>query len=56
MKKSTVIIPAAALCLLMLGSCASKKELEAYKLQNTNLTNSYQESKEQLAASNARVT
>jgi chemotaxis protein MotB len=56
MKKSTVIIPAAALCLLMLGSCASKKELEACKLQNTNLTNSYQESKEQLAASNARVT
>jgi chemotaxis protein MotB len=40
----------------MLGSCASKKELEACKLQNTNLTNSYQESKEQLAASNARVT
>jgi len=63
MKKSTVIIPAAALCLLTMGSCVSKKELEACQLQNNNLNSSYQEltttyqdTKEQLAASNARVT
>ena len=63
MKKSTVIIPAAALCLLTMGSCVRKKELEACQLQNNNLNSSYQEltttyqdTKEQLAASNARVT
>ena len=63
MKKSTVIIPTAALCLLTMGSCVSKKELEACQLQNNNLNSSYQEltttyqdTKEQLAASNARVT
>ena len=56
MKKSAVMISAMAACLMMLGSCVSKQQLEACKLQNSNLTNSYQEAKEQLAASNARVT
>ena len=45
-----------AVGLMTLGSCVSKQQLDACKLQNSNLTNSYQEAKEQLAASNARVT
>ena len=48
---------------LVLGSCASKKDLEACRLdnqslqnENTNLNTSYQVVKEQLAAATARVT
>ena len=48
---------------LVLGSCASKKYLEACRLdnqslqnENTNLNTSYQVVKEQLAAATARVT
>ena len=37
-------------------SCASKKELENCQLENKQLTTDYQQSKEQLAASQARVT
>ena len=48
---------------LILSSCASKKDLENCRLDNQNLQNenkelntSYQVTKEQLAAANARVT
>ena len=40
----------------MVTSCASKKELENCQLENKQLTTDYQQSKEQLAASQARVT
>ena len=40
---------------LMLGSCASKKDLDNCKLDYSRLQSSYQENKEALAAANARV-
>ncbi len=40
---------------LMLGSCAMKKDLDNCKLENNRITTSYQETKEQLAAANARI-
>ena len=55
MKKSTIILPALAAC-LMVSSCASKKALEACQTENRELTTNYQNTKEQLAASNARIT
>lgn len=41
---------------LMLGSCASKKDLDNCKLDYSRLQSSYQENKEALAAANARVS
>lgn len=41
---------------LMLGSCASKKDLQNCQLENKQLTASYQDVKEQLAASKTRVS
>lgn len=40
---------------MMLGSCASKKDLENCKLDFNRVQSSYQESREQLAAANARI-
>ena len=40
---------------MMFSSCASKKDLDNCKLENNKLTTSYQESKEALAAANARI-
>ena len=62
MKKSIVWMTATAVVFLA-SSCASKKDLENCRLDNLNLQNenkelntSYQVTKEQLAAANARVT
>ncbi len=55
MKTTNIIIPALAACLFMTG-CASKKALEACQNENRELNTNYQNTKEQLAASNARVT
>ncbi len=55
MDKKTVFMAVAAGC-LVLGSCASKKDLENCQNENKELTRNYQDSKEQLAASKARVT
>ncbi len=55
MNKKTVFMAVAAGC-LVLGSCASKKDLENCQNENKELTRNYQDSKEQLAASKARVT
>ncbi len=55
MNKKTVFMAVAAGC-LVLGSCASKKDLENCHNENKELTRNYQDSKEQLAASKARVT
>ena len=41
---------------LLMSSCASKKDLLNCQSENRTLTNNYQDVKEQLAASNARVT
>ncbi|MBS5896561.1 OmpA family protein [Prevotella buccae] len=41
--------------LLLVSSCASKKELENCRLENKELSGNYQDAKEQLAAANARV-
>ena len=41
---------------LVFGSCASKKDLENCQNENKELTRNYQDSKEQLAASKARVS
>ena len=53
MKKSVFMISLAAA--LLLSSCVAKKELVACQEQNQKLTASYQDTKEQLAAANARV-
>ena len=62
MKKNVLMMTLLAGALLV-SSCASKKDLENCRLDNQNLQNenkelntSYQVTKEQLAASNARVT
>ena len=42
--------------LLLVSSCASKKDLDNCRNENTKLSSSYQKTKEQLAASQARVS
>ena len=54
MNKKILMMAVAAGCLVM-GSCASKKDLENCQNENKELTRNYQDSKEQLAASKARV-
>ena len=54
MKKQVFVFALAAGCLLMTG-CASKKELVICQNENKELTNNYQSTKEQLAASQTRV-
>ena len=53
MKKSVFMISLAAAVLL--SSCVSKKELVACQTENKTLTTNYQNTKEELAAANARV-
>ena len=55
MKTNTIVIAMVGAAVLS-TSCASKKELENCQLENQQLTTDYQQSKEQLAASQARVT
>ena len=55
MKTNTIVIAMVGAAVLT-TSCASKKELENCQLENKQLTTDYQQSKEQLAASQARVT
>lgn len=52
MKSMAIALVAGA---LLMGSCASKKDLENCKSENVKLSTSYQESKESLAAANARI-
>lgn len=55
MKKSMMIVPLVAGCVLVSG-CASKKALEGCQAENKELSRQYQDTKEQLAASKARAT
>ena len=55
MKKSLVAVSLAAIC-MMATSCVTKKELENCQLENKELSKNYQNTKEELAASKARVT
>ena len=55
MMNKTLIFSLCAAALLVTG-CASKKDLQNCQNENRELTNNYQDAKEQLAASKARVT
>ena len=55
MKKGNVFAIAMMAGLLTFTSCASKKDLDTCRLENRELTGNYQDAKEQLAASKARV-
>ncbi len=55
MKKKNVFAIAMFAGLLTFASCASKKDLESCRLENKELTGSYQNAKEDLAAQKARV-
>ena len=55
MKKGNVLAIAMFAGLLTSTSCASKKDLENCRLENRELSGNYQDTKEQLAASKARV-
>lgn len=53
--KQKTLIAALFAGLVLVSSCASKKELDNCRLENKNLTESFQSTKEELAASRARV-
>ena len=55
MKKGNVFAIAMMAGLLTFTSCASKKDLDNCRLENRELIGNYQDAKEQLAASKARV-
>ena len=55
MKKGNELPIAMFAGLLTITSCASKKDLENCRLENRELSGNYQDTKEQLAASKARV-
>lgn len=55
MMKRNVLALSLMAGLLLVSSCASKKELENCRLENRELSGNYQDAKEQLAAANARV-
>ena len=55
MKKGNVLAITMFAGLLTITSCASKKDLENCRLENRELSGNYQDAKEQLAASKARV-
>lgn len=55
MKKSVLILTLTA-GILMISSCASKKDLQNCQNENRELTTNYQSAKEQLAASQAKVS
>lgn len=55
MQKNYIAVAIAAVCLFT-SSCVSKKALEGCQNENKELSRNYQEAKEQLAASRARVT
>ena len=55
MKQNRFLVMTLMAAALLVSSCASKKELENCQNENKELTTNYQNTKEQLAASQARV-
>ena len=55
MRKKVLAVSLVLACMLA-SSCASKKDLENCQLENKELTKNYQDAKEQLAASKARIS
>ena len=56
MKKKNIFILPLLATVLLVSSCASKKDLENCQTENRELTGNYMNAKEQLAASQTRVT
>ncbi len=56
MKQNKFLVLTLMAAALLVSSCASKKELENCQNENKELTTNYQNTKEQLAASQARVS
>ena len=56
MKQTKLTVIAMVATVLLASSCASKKDLQNCQNENRELTSNYQTAKEQLAASQARVT
>lgn len=56
MRKSNVLLLTLLSGTILFTGCASKKDLENCQLENKELTTNYQSAKEQLAASQTRVT
>lgn len=55
MRKKNIVLPVMLAAILMITGCASKKELENCKTENRELASNYQNTREQLASSQARV-
>ncbi len=55
MRKKNIVLPVMLAATLMITGCASKKELENCKTENRELASNYQNTREQLASSQARV-
>nr|MBP7472832.1 flagellar motor protein MotB [Prevotella sp.] len=56
MNKKSILVLSLTCGVLLFSSCASKKELQNCQNENKELTNNYQSTKEQLAASKTRVS
>lgn len=56
MKKKSVFLPFMLGSLMLVSSCVSKKDFDQVKLENKELTNNYQLTREKLASSQARVS
>ncbi|MGM9713271.1 MAG: OmpA family protein [Prevotella sp.] len=56
MKQKNIFAIGLMAATLVLSSCASKKDLDNCRMENDRLSTSYQDTKEQLAAANARLT
>lgn len=55
MKKNLVLLSIALAGCMFISSCASKKDLDNCRLENSTLTGKYQDARENLAAANARI-
>lgn len=56
MKKKSIFLPLVLGGLMLVSSCVSKKDFDQVKLENKELTNNYQLTREKLASSQARVS
>jgi chemotaxis protein MotB len=54
--RKSILVMSLLAVILMVSSCASKKDLQNCQTENRELTTNYQNTKEQLAASKARVS